>query len=292
MKTIFLFLIFALILKFSVAQNFEMYKNDTINRTDKDNLKQGKWLTFDEAKLKVVEEGNFLNNKKHGIWKKYFFNGNLQSEITFQNGIPDGYAKIYHENGKVAEEGMWKVDKWVGNYKFFHENGNPSYVWNFDASGKRTGKQQYFHENGKLRIEGEWKEGKEAGVVKEYNEDGSLKSEKNFNDGKFDETTSKEYAVPPAKKVENPPAKKVENVDTVKKSVEQPKKQEKEREYGVFTGNGYFKFLNANGKVDCEGNFVRGNLYEGKKFFYNKEGNLIKTEIYEGGRMKKTIINK
>lgn len=186
--------IIILIIGFASYSQTETYQGKTVNAVDGDNLKQGPWVKFVPGdNTKITEEGNYKDSKKEGVWKEYYKNGNLKSEITYVNNKPDGYAKLYYESGKLSEEGIWKGTKWVGSYKYYHENGKPKYEFAYTDDGKRTGKQKYYHENGKIAIEGEWKEGKEAGLIKEYFPDGSLKSEKNFSDGKLDEGSVKNY---------------------------------------------------------------------------------------------------
>lgn len=195
MRILISIILFLIISNLSLYSQTDTYQGKTVNVTDGSNLKQGLWVKFaTNDKTKVLEEGNYKDNKKEGIWKEYYSNGNLKSEITYVNNKPDGYAKLYYESGKLSEEGMWKGIKWVGNYKYYHENGKPKYEFAYTDDGKRTGKQKYYHENGKIAIEGEWKEGKEAGLIKEYYPDGSLKTEKNFNDGILDEPSVKTYA--------------------------------------------------------------------------------------------------
>ncbi len=199
---------------FTSYSQTETYQGKPVNATDGSNLKQGAWVKFIAGdKTKVSEEGIYKDGKKEGIWKEYYKNGNLKSEITFTNNKPDGYAKLYYENGKLSEEGNWKGTKWIGNYKYYHENGKPKYEFVFTNDGKRSGKQKYYHENGKIAIEGDWKDGKEAGLIKEYYPDGSIKSEKNFADGKLDEATVKNYA-------QNETHEKADNKKTVENTTE------------------------------------------------------------------------
>ena len=125
-----------------IGQSYEIYKNDTVNRTGKDGKKYGRWISyFDNNKARVERDGSYENNRKTGIWKTYYENGNLKSEITYVNNKADGYARIYYENGKISEEGIWKGTKWVGKYLYYHENGNKAYEWSFNENGKRTGER-------------------------------------------------------------------------------------------------------------------------------------------------------
>lgn len=258
--------LFILSLSISMAQNFEIYKGDTINRKDANNKKQGHWILFDKSKTVVQEEGKFKNNRREGIWKKYYSSGGLKHEITYKNGKPDGYAKFYYENGNISEEGIWKMNKWVGEYKYYFENGNMSYQWNYNESGKRTGEQKYFYENGNIMIEGEWEDGKEAGVIKEYYENGSLKSEKNFADGVLEEGSVKTYEP---------------KIVVIKQKSE----EEKQKDVGIFDGNGYHKTYNMQGLPDREGVFKGGKFMDGKRFIYDSNGKLIKTEFYRNGKI-------
>jgi len=175
------------------TQQYLLYNNDTINYTDANNLKQGNWIFFGKDKKipgykndQIVEEGQYVDNSRTGVWKKYFPNANLQNEITYVNNRPNGHAKIYYENGNLKEEGLWKGNKWVGDYKFYHENGNVYQDFAFNTTGKREGVQKYFYDSGQVMIEGKWQEGKESGVVKEYYEDGEVKAEKFYSDGTLD----------------------------------------------------------------------------------------------------------
>ncbi|MBE9469304.1 MAG: toxin-antitoxin system YwqK family antitoxin [Bacteroidetes bacterium] len=268
----FLFSFILLININSFAQEFEIIDGDTINRLDNNNQKQGLWVIIKKETGRKSDEGLYKNNKKNGVWKKYYKSGTIKSAITYLNNLPTGYAKFYYANGNVSEEGIWKINKWTGHYKYYFENGNVAYDWNYNKSGKRTGTQKYYHDNGTLMIEGDWTNGKEAGALKEYYADGSLKSEKNFADGKLDETSVKHY-------------KKQENKAIITK---QSKSKESVK---MFTGNGYFKLNNKSKKVDREGEFSNGRLVDGKRYFYNNNGELIKTSIYKNGKLIQNIDN-
>ncbi len=273
MKFLFFSISFILLISInSLAQKYEIFNGDTINRIDNNNLKQGVWIIFDNGTEKKTDEGIYKNNKKTDIWKKYYKSGTIKSEITYLNNIPTGYAKFYYENGNISEEGMWKINKWTGNYKYYFENGKLSYDWNYNSSGKRTGEQKYYHKNGNLMIEGKWSDGKEAGVLKEYYADGALKSKKNFTDGKLDEASVKYF-------------KKQEKIHAISKQQKITKSVEE------FTGNGHYKLNNKYKKVDREGEFRNGKLIDGKRYFYNSKGELIKTSIYKNGKLIQNIDN-
>jgi antitoxin component YwqK of YwqJK toxin-antitoxin module len=265
------------------GQSYELYRNDTINRTGANGKKYGRWVYFFNGnKQKIEKEGKYESDRKTGIWKTYYENGNLKSEITYINNIADGYAKIYYENGKISEEGTWKGIKWVGKYLFYHENGNKAYEWSFNDQGKRTGEQKYYHENGKLMIKGDWIDGKENGVISEYDSNGNLKSEKVFASGAMNEKSSKFYATKKVSVSEIPD-------DTNATSKSSNNENQVQNSPDTFTGNGSYRFYNSLKKVEREGDFRNGKLIDGKKYYYNADGKLIKTEIFVNGKVSEII---
>lgn len=264
------------------SQTSEQYNGETINLRDVNNHRQGVWIKFDAAK-KVEEKGSYIDNKKEGIWIAYYPSGKIKHEITYVKNRPDGYAKFYYEDGVVSEEGIWKINKWVGEYKYFHENGTLKYDWKYTESGKRTGEQKYYYADGSLMIKGDWTEGKKIGVLSEFYPDGSIKSEINFNDGKIEVASVKEYAV-----AEKPAPKQMAPGS---KSNAAPKQKSTGGSAGYFTQTGNFKTYNEFKKVDRDGEFVKGKFMEGKRYFYDDEGNLTKTLIYKNGKVTEAIEN-
>ena len=92
-------------------QSFEVYRLDTINRTDFSKNKQGHWeirkavastktiqaiYTGEPGVQKKVsndidwvklEEGNYVDNKKEGLWKIYFPSGRLKDSAVYKNDV-------------------------------------------------------------------------------------------------------------------------------------------------------------------------------------------------------------
>ncbi|HEY1039837.1 MAG TPA: toxin-antitoxin system YwqK family antitoxin [Bacteroidia bacterium] len=294
MKNIYLVMVFV-VARFGYAQSqsFELdpiNKKDTINLIDYTGKKQGKWIIFGKTKPNTcyasnpnskVEEGKYVDNKKAGIWKEFFCNGNMKNKITYANGRPDGYAIMYNENGKISEEGMWKINKWVGDYKLYYENGQVQQEFKFNATGKREGPQKYFYENGQVMIEGNWAAGKEAGVVKEYHENGDIKAEKKYDNGSVDVASIKTFEPKKAiVKVEKPDNSKqvlVAKEETTLDTKTTPKAG------APMVLNGYHVLYNKNKQKSKDGNFKENRLMEGKNYIYDTNGILKRIEIYKNG---------
>jgi len=255
---------------------------DTINIIDASHLKQGYWIKYNLSKKNadskdrlIYEEGRYLNGKKTGLWKQYYDNQALKSEIIYKNNIPFGHAKFYYKNGHTWEEGNWENYKWNGKYKFYYESGQLRYDWNF-VNGLRESTQKYYYENGNLNFDGEWKNGEEYGTIKEYNEDGSLKEERVYVNGKFSAEPIKH-----------------ENIKSPTANFKKGKlEQEKNKNISTFNGTGNHKLYTASGKIKKEGYFMKGVLMNGKSYEYSKEGILQKTNIYKDGKAIQLIEKK
>jgi antitoxin component YwqK of YwqJK toxin-antitoxin module len=275
---------------------FAQSSNDSINVTDAEGKRQGKWVVTNKLMKpplpgytddQKVEEGRYTDAKKTGVWAAYYPNGNMKNRITFESGRPFGKAIMYHENGKVAEEGLWRNNRWVGDYKLYYENGEVQHEFKFNPNGKREGNQKYYAENGQLIIEGEMKDSKELGTWKEYYENGDLKSEKAFNDGTLDPINTKTYE--PKKPVEP----KKEDV-TVKQdepkgpaSVKVDPTAEKTNEGSKtkpFTGEGVAKLFRPDRQISKDGEFHKYKLINGKTYIYNNNGILERIAVYQDGK--------
>ena len=287
MKKIFYIIIPIFICSISSAQSLPSFKivdGDTINMIDENNLKQGFWKIFGRTKNlpdydpdQVVEQGDYENSRKQGIWTKFFPSGKTKSEIEYRNSRPNGYYKTYFENGQVEEEGNWKSNRNTGEFKRYYENGQVAQQFAFNSSGKRDGKQIYYYENGQVMIEADIEAGKEK-FVKEYYEDGSVKAEKVFIDGKIDVENTKVYE-------SKTPVKDREEEELEKAPVKIVKvTKDESANTGVFNGNGYKKMYNKDKQLSKDGTFKNYRLMDGKWYKYDDNGILISIELYKKGR--------
>lgn len=284
MKNRILFLLFCCITSFTYSQNFELVNGDTINLIDVNKKRQGKWMVKASSRHvgytagTLVEEGNFQNSRKVGLWKKYYPSGKLKSEITYKGSRPYGPYTLYYENGNVEEQGNWQRTKNTGNFKRYHKNGKLAQEFVFTESGKRSGKQKYFYENGNLRLEGTWNEGLESGEMKEYYENGDLMAVKNFNNGEMDKNSFESYA--PKSPQKDAIKKIIEDGEDIKATAS----KEEAPNQGGFNGTGVTKLYNKNQQISKDGEFKNYRLMNGKQYKYDENGLLIRIMIFKGGR--------
>ncbi len=109
---------FALLLCFVAFTGYAQYKSfkisasgDTINKVDKKNLKQGKFvLHTDELRGEpgFEEEGVYKNDAKEGVWRKYNLQGDPIGFETYLHGGKDGLQQYYSPLGELLREENWR----------------------------------------------------------------------------------------------------------------------------------------------------------------------------------------
>lgn len=85
---------------------------DTINRIDKNDIKQGEWVVRVESlrgEPGYEEEGVFLNNRKEGEWRVFNLMGDLIGIEHYRWGNKDGIAQYFNINGNLRLEQNWKA---------------------------------------------------------------------------------------------------------------------------------------------------------------------------------------
>ncbi|HWY10372.1 MAG TPA: hypothetical protein VN026_03550 [Bacteroidia bacterium] len=149
MKKLSLSLFLSISFLLSKAQSYELNPNgkDTINYTDADSKKQGKWIVWGASKngscykpKQIIEEGMYKDNRRIDEWIEYHCNGNIKMKVQYVNGRPRGHVIFYFGNGDVREEGDWINNKWFGKYKMVNENGDVTEIV-FDELGNELSKK-------------------------------------------------------------------------------------------------------------------------------------------------------
>jgi antitoxin component YwqK of YwqJK toxin-antitoxin module len=148
------------------------------------------------ATKKLHREGLYKDSSceiPNGWVRRYYTNGNLESEVRFTNGMTDGIYTAYHYNGMISDSMFYFKGVITGTLKRWHNNGfiADSVVYNKDGSavqvswfnngmpssgGKTTyglqeGRWRYYHSNGNLASQEEYKAGKQVSRIY-FDEDG------------------------------------------------------------------------------------------------------------------------
>jgi antitoxin component YwqK of YwqJK toxin-antitoxin module len=261
------------------SQSFT-YQGKEVNKTDEQGKKQGHWVFLGKHKNlpgyapeEPVEEGDYLDNRKTGIWISYYPGKKKKSEIEHKMDRPNGTYIKYYENGQIEEKGMWKGNKYVGSFERYHDNGQVAQKKNFNESGKTDGKVEYYFSNGKPEFVYNSKNGVEEGKATRYYENGDVKEELDYTGGQVANRVEKKM-VNPAVKIEE----KTIKVAPVTQGNTNP------ADGGKLPKDGYHKTYNPNQDLEMDGEFKNGKLWNGKWYKYDKNGLLYKIEIYKDGK--------
>ncbi len=177
-------LISAILLFFqnSIAQpKFNIYRGDTINRSDAKGLKQGVWMKFYKTDT-VYYRGQFKDGKPTGTFIHYYENGKKQSETMYITSAKTKFTG-YYENGKVKAKGNYINQKKDSVWLYYWENDSLSAKEIYKA-GVETGEWKFFYYNGKVSETNLYVNGLRQGAHKEYFKDGMLKVECTYVNGK------------------------------------------------------------------------------------------------------------
>ena len=235
--------------------NYKFYADNQIIYESNGKVKEYN-LYFDKLKF----EGEYLNGKRNGKGKEYYYDGVLRFEGEYLNGKRNGKGKEYHYYGhNIFFEGEYKNGlRWNGkgydnknNIIYELKNGN-GYVKEYNykgklkfegeyLNGKKNGKGKEYHYNGKLEFEGEYLIGYKNGKVKEYDYNGYLEFEGEYYYGL--KWNGKGY-------------NKSNNIV-----------------YELINGKGYAKEYYDDGKIKFKGEYLNGKR-NGKGKEYDLDGNL------------------
>ena len=135
----------------------------------------------------LLFEGEYLNGKRNGNGKEYYYKSKLIFEEEYLLGKRHFKGKEYHEEIKLKFEGEYLFgEKWNGN-----EYNNDNIIYSL-KNGKGFIKEYDYY--GNLIFEGEYLNGKRNGKGKEYYDNGELKFEGEYL---YDETRKgKLYIIP------------------------------------------------------------------------------------------------
>lgn len=87
-------------------------KGDTLNCTDLQGLRQGKWLIkYSQVRGEpgYEEEGEYRDGKKEGVWRQYSLEGDLIGVENFRWGHKNGVSQYFTRNGELLREESWRA---------------------------------------------------------------------------------------------------------------------------------------------------------------------------------------
>lgn len=152
------------------------------------------------------------NGKRHGLWKKFYKNGNIRYFGKFNHGKETGTFKYYSlasnkqpivikkyndvdnfaevtfytETGKLLSKGKMQGKERVGKWVYFHKDGKTILQEEFYVNGQLEGKYTTYFKNKKPTIEANYKNGQLDGSYKRYSVRGHVYQDLNYKNGMLD----------------------------------------------------------------------------------------------------------
>ncbi|WP_167613815.1 toxin-antitoxin system YwqK family antitoxin [Maribellus sediminis] len=132
---------------------------------------------------KKLTEGDYVNQKKQGVWK-IFKENFVTADEEYVDGVKNGVAHQYFDTGEVMEKSHWLNGKKDGDYEMFYKNGKP-YLQCKMKDDQRHGLFLVYYENGQLEREAAYKNGLRDGEWKFYDSEGNHQYSLFYNEGKI-----------------------------------------------------------------------------------------------------------
>lgn len=159
----------------------ETAKIDTLNYTDKNGLRQGKWImgVLNEDSLIGYEmKCYYIDGKLSGPWVSYnsdslpedmrayfkgkmmkqtkivwYDNGNMKSSISFayinNEKVNDGERLLYYESGVLEKKSIYNKGKADGKWEGYYENGKVKYSMLYENGSYKSYTE--YDESGNLK---------------------------------------------------------------------------------------------------------------------------------------------
>lgn len=244
------------------------YKNRNVKRTveyidglehgiSREYTENGRLIKISEYRRGFLVNEEFINRydpqgRKNGVWKEFYENGNLKTEITYRNDLKNGYQKEYDIEGKLL-----KVEKYINGDIVLDAKEVASYEIRYD-----------YYPDGSVKVMGSYLDNVAQGVRKEFGPDGSIVKSYILSEG---------FVVG-----EGLLDAKNRKQGHWKEYYESGQLQA-EGDYKDDIRIGEWKFYHPNGKLEQHGRFLPNGKAEGNWKWYYSSGLLRREESYENG---------
>lgn len=165
----------------------ESYSDDT---DSEDNL-EGNPNNKDIIKEEFYPNGQlqsritYKDGIETNVHSEYFYeNGQLNISTIFKDGMKDGTWEFYYENGQLQKRINYKEGKYHGMNEGYYENGIIEYR-NFYKNDVSDGIDEQYHENGKLAKKMPMIDGEANGICEFYDLNGHLDYTESYKNGKY-----------------------------------------------------------------------------------------------------------
>jgi len=252
------------------GKTYHYYKSGKLQQivNYKDNRKHGEALEYNEKGVLITiyqYRNNSLTDKQvinrydkngmeTGLWKNFYPDGKIMTEITYLAGKYNGYVKHYDNKGTLI-----KLERYT--------NGELVTV-NAENNSEKAEIVNEYNSDGTLKKSGAYKNSTPVGIHREYSNTGQIVTAKVFN----------ELGIIESEGVVDP-----EGLKQGKWTIYYQNGAEKGK--GTFKNDkpvGLWNYFFENGKIEQTGTYKDGKP-EGEWIWYYKSGNIWRTEYFVNG---------
>lgn len=133
--------------------------------------------------LTIIEQGNYLDGKREGIWSEFHPNGLLKSATSYVNGVKEGLYVELNQNGQMTKRFFYHNNVRHGQYKEF--NYSTLKEERTYKLGKLEGAVKIYYDTGKIMEEGTYVNGLRDGVSKWYDQNGNVTITYEYKNGEL-----------------------------------------------------------------------------------------------------------
>lgn len=120
----------------------------------------GRFESYLDMGLIMIEDGNVVNGKRDGTWYDYYpTSGNIFIRTDYKSGEIEGKRSTFHETGQTWFEGMMSKGKETGEWKWYFDTGELESTAFFE-NGVKTGTQTFWDLDGRKIKEETYENGK------------------------------------------------------------------------------------------------------------------------------------
>ncbi|MES2514585.1 MAG: hypothetical protein V4580_10595 [Bacteroidota bacterium] len=138
-------------------RGYKIYEHDTINILDKDSLKQG-------------------------VWKEFWPNGDLKSEVSYKNNKKQGLEINWFDDPDCVELEAYYKDGLLEGPSISYTKKCKKSVFETFKNGLKEGLELEYYPNGHIKAEGKYKKGNLDGYYKVYDKNGNFSFESRSSD--------------------------------------------------------------------------------------------------------------
>jgi antitoxin component YwqK of YwqJK toxin-antitoxin module len=124
----------------------------------------GVLYSFYPSTTDTLASASYLHGKEHGPWVKYYPDGTLYEQRSFENGKKTGVLETWWANGTKQTQFTFLNDEYEGTCREWSIDGLLVKEMNY-RKGHEEGSQKWWYDNGKIKANYVIRDGRRYGLL-------------------------------------------------------------------------------------------------------------------------------